>query len=412
MKAVILAAGSGTRMYPLTERRPKSLLKVAGRSLLEWNLEALRGAGIGEVAIVENDRQVEESLKEYSGIDLMFVHQDKPEGTGAALLKAETSGDVLVLNGDNIVDAEGVMKLADEFRRKKGFCVMGVRKEEDLAGLGCVVLNSGGKVSRIAEKPKSPPSEYANLGAYAFDESIFGFLKKIGKSGRGEIELTDAIVKAIEGGNSVYGCEIGFWHHLTYPWDLLRVNEELLKGLKTRIEGTVEKGATVKGEIYVGEGALVKNGAYVEGPAYIGRNVTVGPNCFIRAHTYLDNWVRVGNSVEIKNSIIYEKTYVSHLAYVGDSVIGRECNFGAGTVCANLRFDNSNCRVKVGGKTIDTGRRKLGLMMGDRSQTGINSTINPGKRIGAGSCVGPGVIVAEDVPSGKKVYLKQALEKK
>ena len=417
MKAVILAAGGGTRMYPLAEARPKCLLKVAGRSLLEWNLDAAKGAGIKKATIVVNDKQVEAALAGYDGIEFKFIEQKEANGTGDALLKAETSGDVLVLNGDNIVDAKGIRKLANEFRSKKAFGVLAVRKEENLSELGCVVFEgdgkaSDGKVLKIVEKPKKPPSEFANLGAYLFSEDVFEFLKKVGKSSREEIELPDAIMKAGEEGMGVYACEIEFWHHLTYPWDLLRANEALLKQIGTQIDGTVEEGATVKGEIYVGEGSLVKNGAYIEGPVHIGKNVTVGPNCFIRAHTYLDDWVRVGNGVEIKNSIIYDKTYISHLSYVGDSVIGRDCNFGAGTVCANLRFDNSTCRVNVKGEKIDTCRRKLGLMMGDGSQTGINSTINPGKMIGAGSCVGPGVIVAEDIPSGQNVYLKQDLEKK
>lgn len=403
MKAVILAAGEGTRMAPLTEGRPKALLKVAGKTLLEWNFLALSENSIKEATLVVSDKKIEEKFgEEWSGIKLNYAYQDKPLGTGHALATAGASGKFIVLNGDNVVDAEDVKKVIKAFRSNQASGVVAVRKEENLQELGVVVFDSENKVEEIVEKPQKPPSEFANLGLYAFDDEFLKLLDT-GKSKRGEVEITDAISKA----DGIYAAEVNNWHHMTYPWDLLSANEEFLKGHVGAINGIVEPGATLKGEIYVGEGALVKNGAYIEGPAYIDRNATVGPNCFIRAFTYLDEWVRVGNGVEIKNSIIHEQTYISHLSYVGDSVIGSYCNLGAGTVCANLRFDNNNCFVNVNGAKVDTGRRKLGLMMGDNSQTGINSTINPAKRIGSRCQIGPGVIVAKDIPSGTNLYLKQ-----
>lgn len=403
MKGVILAAGEGTRMAPLSETRPKVLLKVAGKTLLEWNLTALKEHGIKEVTIVASDPKIEEVFGgEWCGIRLIYKYQSKPLGTGHALAVAEVSGKVLVVNGDNIVDANDLKSVIKALQAKNAMGIVAVRKEENLHELGVVVMGSDNKIEKIVEKPTKPPSEYANLGLYAFEEDFLKFLNT-GKSKRGEVEITDAITKADE----IYGAEVNYWRHMSYPWDLLSANEELLKEQVGGIDGVVEPGATLKGEVYVAEGALVKNGAYIEGPAYIDKNATVGPNCFIRAYTYLDEWVRIGNGVEVKNSVIHDHTYLSHLSYVGDSIIGSYCNLGAGTVCANLRFDNENCFVRVKGEKIDTGRRKLGLMMGDNSQTGINSTINPGKKIGSDCQIGPGVIVARDIPSGSKLYLKQ-----
>ena len=405
MKAVILAAGVGTRMAPLTETRPKVLLKVAGKTLLEWNLGSLQDSGIKDVTLVVGDKKIEEKYgNEFSGVALTYKYQKKPLGTGDALSTAEPEGKFLVLNGDNLVDSGDVKKVLKALKSTKGMGVVAIRKEENLSELGVVVQDSENRIEKIVEKPQKPPSEFANLGLYAFSEEFVKLLKT-DKSSRGEVEITDAITKA----DGIYGAEVEYWHHITYPWDLLRTNEKFLKDISGEINGIVEPGATLKGEVYVAEGALVKNGAYIEGPAYIDRNATVGPNCFIRGATYLDEWVRVGNGVEIKNSIVHEQTYMSHLSYVGDSVIGSSCNLGAGTVCANLRFDNSNCIVRVRDKKVDTGRRKLGLIMGDNSQTGINSTINPGKRIGSNCLIGPGVIITKDVPSGTKVYLKQEL---
>jgi len=403
MKAVILAAGEGTRMAPLTETRPKVLLKIAGKTLLEWNFEALEKNGVKEIILVVNDKQIEEKYgKEWNGLTLEYRYQKKPDGTGAAVSTANPSGKFLVLNGDNLVDSEDVKKIIKAFRNKGATGIVAIRKEENLSELGVVVMDKEREIEKIVEKPKSPPSEFANLGLYVFDEDFLRFLGT-DKSKRNEVEITDAISKA----DGIYGTEVNYWYHMTYPWDLLTANEEFLKEQVGQINGIVEPGATLKGEVYVAEGALVKNGAYVEGPAYIDKNTTVGPNCFIRGSTYLDEWVRVGNGVEIKNSVVHDHTYISHISYVGDSIIGSNCNLGAGTVCANLRFDNNNCFVNVKGVRVDTGRRKLGLIMGDNSQTGINSTINPGKSIGSDCQIGPGVIVAKDIPIGSKVYLKQ-----
>ncbi|MDD3873696.1 MAG: glucose-1-phosphate thymidylyltransferase, partial [Methanosarcina sp.] len=175
--------------------------------------------------------------------------------------------------------------------------------------------------------------------------------------------------------------------------DLLRANEYLLKSLKRNCEGTVEPNATIKGEVLIGKGTLIRNGSYIEGPVIIGENCDIGPNCFIRPSTAIGNHVRIGNAVEIKNTIIMENTHVGHLSYAGDSIIGRGCNFGAGTKVANLPHDGKNIKVMMKGRILDSGRRKLGVIMGDDVHTGINTSINTGVIMEKGRCTYPGEIV-------------------
>ena len=159
-----------------------------------------------------------------------------------------------------------------------------------------------------------------------------------------------------------------YWMDVGRPWDLLKANEVLMSRIKGSVKGTVEPGATLKGEVVVEEGATVRSGSYIDGPVYISQGCDIGPNCYIRPSTSLGMGVKVGASVEVKNSIIMAKTHVPHHNYVGDSVIGERCNLGAGTKIANLRFDNMPVKVTVSGEVIDTGLRKLGVIMGGRRE--------------------------------------------
>jgi bifunctional UDP-N-acetylglucosamine pyrophosphorylase/glucosamine-1-phosphate N-acetyltransferase len=198
-----------------------------------------------------------------------------------------------------------------------------------------------------------------------------------------------------------------WWLDIGKPWDLLEVNKKILSLIPGKIEGTVEEGAVIKGETIVKKGALIKTGAYIEGPAMIGEDSVIGPNCYIRAHTVVGRKVKIGNAVEIKNSIIMDGTNVGHLSYVGDSVIGRNSNFGAGTITANLRHDNGDVSVTVKGKRVSSGRRKLGAIIGDDVKTGIGTSLSPGVILHQGARTGIGVIVDRDIGPHKMVIAKQ-----
>ena len=174
---------------------------------------------------------------------------------------------------------------------------------------------------------------------------------------------------------------------------------------KTRdIRGTVEEGAVIKGNVVVEEGAIVRSGSYIEGPVYISKRCDIGPNCYIRPGTSLGEGVKIGSAVEVKNSIIMKGTHVPHHNYVGDSVIGERCNFGAGTKVANLRFDDGPVKVSSKGQMMSSGRRKLGVIMGDDVKTGINAMIEPGTIISEGSIIGMGAVARGSIGPHSKVF--------
>lgn len=395
MKAVVLVAGKGTRMEPLTSSCPKVMLQVANKPILEHILNSAIEAGIEGFVFITG--YLEEQIREYFGdgskwgVSIEYIQQKEQLGTANAIgcAKGYVDGAFLVLNGDMLIGQEDLKALVSR-TEKAVICVKEVENPSDFG----VLETKNNKVVRIIEKPKNPPTNLANAGIYLFRESIFDFIDKTQASVRNEFEITDSIQMLIDSGATVgYSPLEGRWIDIGYPWDLLKANEYLLKDLKGGCKGSVEPNATIKGEVVIGEGTLIRNGSYIEGPVIIGDNCDIGPNCFIRPSTAIGNHVRIGNAVEIKNTIIMDNTRVGHLSYVGDSVIGCRCNFGAGTKVANLRHDGKNIKVMMKSKILDSGRRKLGVIMGDDVHTGINTSINIGVIMEKGRCTSPGEIV-------------------
>lgn len=395
MKAVVLVAGKGTRMEPLTSGCPKVMLQVANKPILEHILNSAIDAGIEGFVFITG--YLEEQIREYFGdgskwgVSIEYIRQQEQLGTANAIgcAKGHVDGAFLVLNGDMLIGQEDLKSLVSR-TEEAVICVKEVDNPSDFG----VLETENSRVIRIIEKPKNPPTNLANAGIYLFRQSIFDFIDRTQLSVRNEFEITDSIQMLIDSGETVgYSPLEGRWIDIGYPWDLLKANEYLLKNLKGKCEGFVEPNATIKGEIVIGEGTLIRNGSYIEGPVIIGENCDIGPNCFIRPSTAIGNHVRVGNAVEIKNTIIMEKTHVGHLSYVGDSILGHRCNFGAGTKVANLRHDGKNIKVMIKSRILDSGRRKLGVIMGDDVHTGINTSINIGVIMEKGRCTSPGEIV-------------------
>jgi bifunctional UDP-N-acetylglucosamine pyrophosphorylase/glucosamine-1-phosphate N-acetyltransferase len=185
---------------------------------------------------------------------------------------------------------------------------------------------------------------------------------------------------------------------IRYPWDVLRVNECVLREVTAgRVEGEVSPGATLEGTLVLGKGSRILPGVYIEGTVVIGEDCKIGPNCYLRGGTSIGDRCHVGQAVEIKNSLIMSGASIGHLSYCGDSVIGENVNFGAGTITANFRHDGRNHRSRVGGKALDTGRRKFGAIVADGVHTGIHTSLYPGRKLWPGTSTLPGAIVKDDV---------------
>ena len=422
MKAVILAAGEGVRLQPITATRPKHLIRVGGKAILEHCLDALKACGITEALIVTH--YMGDAIRSHFGdgskfgFKIEYVEQKTVLGTGNASSVAEpyVDGDFALVYGDLLFSSEAVKAALEAYKTGQAAAVLAVVPVEKPENYGIIELDKEKHVKRVVEKPnrQRAPSNLANAGLYVFTKEIFDALRKVKRSPRGEWELTDAITMLAGEGKTVVAAEIPKedWFDIGRPWDLLDANVWALKRMEHMVLGNVEEGAHLIGPVTVAETARIRSGAYIEGPCFIDEGADVGPNCFIRPCTSIGKNARVGNACEVKNSIVMDGTHVGHLSYVGDSILCEKCNLGAGTITANLRLDDGTVKMMIKDKAVDTGRRKLGVILGDNVKTGINVLLMPGVKVGNDSWVGPNFMVEEDLPANTVAVLQQNCDKR
>ncbi len=407
MKAVLIAAGKGERLEPLTLTRPKCLIPIAGSALIEHHLRSLLELGIGDALVVVNYREKE--VRDFLGdgskyhIDIEYARQARLDGTAHALGAAQRfvgDEDFLAIYADLLTDVGSLKKLQSTFLKRKAAGAMAVTEVRNPKSYGVVTVKKG-QVKRITEKPAGPLKKaLINAGMYCFKPEVFDYISKTKPHAqRGEYELTTSIQMMIDDGRRISASEIPGedWIDIGSPWDLLDANQRSLSQIKSKRKGKIEDGAHLFGPVIVANGARVRSGVYIEGPVFIDEGADVGPNCFIRPATYIGRKARVGNAVEIKNSIIMNGTHVGHLSYVGDSILGENCNLGAGTITANLRLDDGIVKMRIKGEVVESGRRKLGAILGDRVKTGINVSLMPGVKIGPDAWIAAHLSVHRDV---------------
>ncbi len=185
---------------------------------------------------------------------------------------------------------------------------------------------------------------------------------------------------------------------LHYAWDFIALNETLVRNISSNdIHGKVSPAAHIDGYIHLGKGSSILPGVVIEGNIMIGENCKIGPNCYLRGSTTIGNDCHIGQAVEIKNSIIGHGSSIGHLSYVGDSVIGNQVNFGAGTITSNLRHDRANNKSLVDSRLLDTGLQKFGTIVGNGTQTGIHTAIYPGRKLGPNAMTLPNETVTADI---------------
>ncbi len=405
--AVVLAAGRGERLWPLTATRPKPLVPLPrGETLLSRILGFLEGLVDALVVVVAPGRageMVRRHVEErWRGPPARFAVQERPLGTGhAALVGLEalprSVDEALIVYGDLLLGRGMVEAVASA----EPPALAAVESREPW-NYGVVDVDARGCLRGLREKPPdAPPGSLVNAGVYLVPRwRMEELLRGVKPSPRGELEITDAVARLA--GETCFHVVRGSWTWLDVgrPWDLFRayrlVFEEEMKGrAEPLVEGEVEPSARLKGPVYVAPDAVVRGCTVVEGPAWIEGEA--GPLARIREWSFLLQGSKAGGHVEVKGSILMRGAKAPHLNYVGDSILGEDVNLGAGTVTANLRFDHATVKVTLKGRRVDTGLRKLGAILGDHAQTGVNVSTLPGARIGAYSWIHPGAVVGGDV---------------
>jgi UDP-N-acetylglucosamine diphosphorylase / glucose-1-phosphate thymidylyltransferase / UDP-N-acetylgalactosamine diphosphorylase / glucosamine-1-phosphate N-acetyltransferase / galactosamine-1-phosphate N-acetyltransferase len=396
-KVVILAAGCGSRLRPLTLGRPKPAIRLLRETLIEHNLRELKGL-VDEAVIVVGykDEIIKEKVGDnFLGIKINYVRQDEQLGTGHAAKVALPflDNEFLILNGDDLYLREDIEKCL-----LKNPCIL-VKEIENPKGYGQIITKEG-KVEEIVEKPSKNVSNLINVGCYHINKSFFE--KEIEKSSRGEYEIVDFLKYYIKEKNSLYFATAKNWMPVTYPWSILDATEELLEIAEERREGSIEEGSFVSGKVIMEKGSVVKRGSVVEGPVYIGENTIIGPNTYIKGPTAIHDDCFIGAAAEIESSVIFSKTEIPHYAFIGDSVIGEDCVIGTGVVLINFLFGGDVIWAKVKGKKISTGREKMGTVIGNKVKIGPNVSIMPGVMIGDGTTIYPHTLVKENLEQNTK----------
>jgi glucose-1-phosphate thymidylyltransferase len=331
VRGLVLAGGHGTRLRPLTSTGNKHMIPIANQPILYYGLKQLARVGIRQVGIVLGP--IQEGIREAVGtgggfgLDVTYIEQGPPRGLADAVRCARTfleNEPFLMYLGDNILE-HGLASFVDAFVGGEADAVVGATPVADPHRYGIVELE-GNKILSIEEKPRHPKSNLALVGVYVFDPKIHSIIESLPLSARGELEITDAIERLVgSGGRVVVQRVFGWWKDTGAPEDLLEANDLVLNGMAPEAfshDGTISTGATVSGNVALGEGSVVEAGAAIEGPAVIGTGVRVGRGTVIGPGTSVGNLVEL-RGCSIRRTILLEGARIIGSVSVHDSLIGR-----------------------------------------------------------------------------------------
>lgn len=332
MKAIILCAGRGTRLRPLTFTSAKQLIPVANKPVILYSIEKIKETGVSEIGMIvntENIQAFQETLGDGSklGIKISYIVQVEPKGLAHAVSVAKDFLDgesFLMYLGDNLIQ-EDLVNFVKDFESKKLNASILLTPVDDPSRFGVAVMN-GNNISKVIEKPQNPPSNLAIIGVYIFDSSIFEGIANIKPSWRGEYEITDAIQYLIEHNYKVQGHIIyGWWKDTGRPEDLLEANRRILESIKhSKKTGMINGGSKIEGHIVIEEGVEIINST-IRGPVSIEENSTI-INSYIGPYTSIGKNVTVENA-EIENSILLENATVRNVnVRIDASIIGKNAN--------------------------------------------------------------------------------------
>lgn len=389
MKAVILAAGEGQRLRPFTATKPKVMIKVGNKPILQYVVEALRKAGIPDIVMVVGYRK--DRVMSYFGngkkfgVEIEYVFQQQQLGTAHALRQVEefVEGNFLVVSGDNIID-DDTIKSALKLENSVVYKVV-----ENVTKYGVLRVGKGGEIIEIVEKPAEEVSYLANTGVYHLNTSVFEFIGN-------ENDLTAVINSMIRGGVRFTAVEsYGVWLDVVHPWDLPRVNEIALKFKGKIVSGKVESGVSILGDVVIEDGCVIRSGTYIRGPVVIGENCEIGPNAVIGPSVSIGNNTRIEPFSVVKNSVIGDNVRVGSGSRIEGSVID------SGTrVMPGFTAVKDTASVEENGRVL---RIETGAFVGEGCRIGAKVTAMPGAIIGNGVEVGPLRVVSGRIPDNSRV---------
>ena len=384
-----------------------------GKPLLYWTIKALLEKGIKDIILVINpnsfpQKEIKEKLADLD-IKLSLVIQEKPLGTGDAIFRAKdlVREPFLISWPYKVYAGEIIDKILEKYKKGQRFVLVGSKTLTPWEyGIFKIADN---KVVEIVENPKpgQEPSKIKMLGLHFLEPDFFDYYQKVRK--HHSEDFIDALNLYLNDKKASFLLLDKEPPTLKYPWQLFELLKSAFESNKFKNylspSAIIGKNVVIKGKVFIGENTKIGENTVINGPCYIGKNCQIGANNIFRGPVNLENNVLTGSFCEIKNNIIQEDTHL-HSGYFGDSIIGKNCRFGAGFITANRRLDRENIKSVVKGKKIDTGLTYLGTIVGDNTRFGVQVSTMPGVLIGSNCVVGPGTQVFENLNDNLTLYTK------
>lgn len=448
MVAVVLAAGEGRKMFPFDLTKQKCAISVANEPIVRRLIRQLRQAGIDKFIVVtgHNFGQVREAVGDLK--EVVFVHQSQRDGTASAVLLAAKeipeANEFLVAYGDIVLTQEDVNAFLQVHREAKAFAtvlVQPLKQNLDSRDWICADVE-GERVVQVQGHPRSASHRLAGLFGFRKDALPFiernpGVMRSVPVGGMPplEAELAQSVQMMVEAGKEVVAVEAkGFVVDVDKPWHVLEANMFVVNELSRQFPddqiaptAKIDESAEINGRIVLGEncivgkrvvingflfadsGTQIVNGAILRGQIVLGRNCKVRDYCLL-GNSVLGHKCIVGHGAEFEG-VAFNTVYLYHYCEVF-GVLGEAVDIGAATVCGTLRFDDGETVHKVLGRKEIPHIGANACYIGDFSRTGVNAILMPGVKVGSYCCVGPGVVLYEDLPHRTLVLVKQDLERR
>ena len=442
--AVVLAAGAGTKFWPYNVVRQKAAFPIANTPAVRRIVDSLVKIGVERIVVVvgSGEPSVRAALRGCGG-DGKFVRQPGLSGTADAVLCGVEGmdGDFLAVYGDVVTDTANLRDLVRRFEEERPFAAALVQKLGDERPQDWLVAHTNGE-QFVGVEGHGRSGSHRLCGAYALRADAVDLVRDhpgimhsvpVGGMPPVEGELAQSLQTAIDERQAVLAVEAnGYCVDLDKPWHILEANQRVLEAMSrelerdvipasarihdgAEIEGrlvlgegcTIGNRVVVKGDLWMGAGSSLSNGAILEGPAVVGNSTKVRDYCLVGGHTSLGANGVYGHGAEF-SGVALDKVYCYHYCEIW-GVAGEAVDFGAATVCGNLRFDDSDTVWRIKGRPEAPGHAANAAYFGDFCRTGVNAILMPGRRVGAYSCLGAGVVAYDDVPDRQLVTVKQEL---
>ena len=393
MKALILAAGKGSNLYPLTETRPKPMFSICGKPVLEYIIRGLVETGNQDIIMVIGHHG--EKIQRYFergarfGASIQYLEQPAQTGIGDAVLLAEKKfvpGEhFFLVYADILFESNIFADTMATFTLKLAPVASITLTPKIHPHYGNVSINPDIGITKIVDQlDETQAGNYVLAGVFVLDHPIFGILKKANGNMQAAFEQ---LVQQRGLFGSIFQHE---WIDLGYPWNVLDANRFLMKtythakiASSVKMEGNV----TIAGPVQIEEDVILSSGSIINGPCYIGKGTYIGNHVLVRRNTSIGANSVIGYGVELKNCVLFDQVNVGRLSFIGDSVIGEQVEIGSGIMTVNNLMTGEMVKMNINGQSVDSGLNKLGAFIGDQAKVGASNTLGPGTIIPAGKFV-------------------------